>query len=782
MNGPRSEYKLPTSPLPPLRHKKGIDALRVDPTERPTRMRLSLDTSGRPYTGSLLRHETKDFGDEPAEDDKQGPVRTHRKAEDTPRTAAPFVRPSPSRSRLVSTTSKVLNLVRGIPRLSRDDDSVVGTPGSISHSAGLRVLAVTTAREDRHRWHGELSGPTLWIINIEGTKMNGREDIVMFPEEDPTLSKEEFEERQNEMSRKIGRNTVTYGWHKCVRGADDESSSQKGVLAQASRYYAGVATKDWNWKKSVFEYATGGLKAAVSGNTVDAIIAEIFFDLVKVFKSGDQIALFGFSRGAYICRILAQVIAYFGCEFKEDETRVEEVRQELRTMREKDFLSSGKKNPIEKFDVKQRIRVMGVFDTVAGQGIPDRANSDKHTMFSFPSKVVGSSYVDKAFHIFAIDENNPALCLLPMEQPQWERKDKIHPCFTQIGMEGVHGSVGNNGVRARWAMAVMADLVSGDHKDGKPFLRVNKKMICGYATHIRPAIRLSPWFYLHSSPFYPSTLKSPFGQIRTLPTNLEHTPPTTFIHKDVQVELGFKYVASRALRLKRTDKWIASMKGEMEKDVKGQAKEVTDDKSQATKATTKVTKFVYQWRVPFEPTEDVSDASPSAFIYEPGPTEERMKKLYNSRIQQYLKKYGIIDKDEPEDSTHVPDSAIDERVRQLYKVHREHRERGPSNVNKDAWDTDSGDDEGDKPDRPLRPRRVLSHILVDGVGGGPRRKRESGPPKSAAPSSRRGSVTAAFFKRSSVRGDTSGAPTPTNDTPLDLSFRRFRRPRRESVN
>lgn len=75
----------------------------------------------------------------------------------------------------------------------------------------------------------------------------------------------------------------------------------------------------WSWKpQSVFKnanYIYNNFKSGHDQITADGIIdnvAEAYFFLAKNYEPGDQIFLFGFSRGSYTQRILITLIRYIG--------------------------------------------------------------------------------------------------------------------------------------------------------------------------------------------------------------------------------------------------------------------------------------------------------------------------------------------------------------------------------------------------------------------------------------------------------------------------------------
>lgn len=136
----------------------------------------------------------------------------------------------------------------------------------------------------------------------------------------------------------------------------------------ASLYIEGVGTKS-----DVLGMMTG------YGTSARVRIAYAF--LIENYRPGDEIYLFGFSRGAYAARILNSMLLHAGIPsapdrstfelatlvydaMKADLTAAEEVERRARTAKElaKSSLVSGK--PVS-------VKVLGLWDTVSALGLPD---------------------------------------------------------------------------------------------------------------------------------------------------------------------------------------------------------------------------------------------------------------------------------------------------------------------------------------------------------------------------------------------------------------------------
>lgn len=131
----------------------------------------------------------------------------------------------------------------------------------------------------------------------------------------------------------------------------------------------------------------------------------------------DSLYLFGFSRGAYIARLLSWVLA--DCGIPEDvnncKNRIIQFREE-----QYDALNLQKENDILKLP-NGFIKFLGVWDTVKSSSYPDRKDSQL------------SPLVAKACHAMSLDEYRKNFDVLKFD---------ANPSVEQKWFAGVHGDVG----------------------------------------------------------------------------------------------------------------------------------------------------------------------------------------------------------------------------------------------------------------------------------------------------------------------------------------------------
>jgi len=198
-------------------------------------------------------------------------------------------------------------------------------------------------------------------------------------------------------------------------------------IAQIVFYQSGVGTQG----DLASKVAGGALGLGLSQNLRDA-----YTFVCNNYCEGDEIFLFGFSRGAYTARSVAGLIGYAGLLGKQDLDRFLEL---WKGYKEKD------KNPdvLKSFDGRHKnvpIKCIGVWDTVGSVGIP--AEFAKFDLFfkkyyGFFDTDLGE-HVEHAFHALALDERRknfvPTL---------WTQKPGVkNQELKQVWFAGVHCDVG----------------------------------------------------------------------------------------------------------------------------------------------------------------------------------------------------------------------------------------------------------------------------------------------------------------------------------------------------
>jgi uncharacterized protein (DUF2235 family) len=212
-------------------------------------------------------------------------------------------------------------------------------------------------------------------------------------------------------------------------------AKRDGATAQVIYYDQGVGTGN------VVDRLSGG----AFGEGLEENIHDAYRFLVADYEPGDEIFLFGFSRGAFTVRSLAGMIRKCGILRRESVHHYRAAVQLYRDanrpdtpvpmeFREKHSLSGP--DPID-------IRFLGVWDTVGALGIPLRGlrwlTRREH---QFHDTELSKS-VRFAYHALAIDERRA-----PFQPTLWTYKPKPGQAVEQVWFCGAHSDVGG-GYRER---------------------------------------------------------------------------------------------------------------------------------------------------------------------------------------------------------------------------------------------------------------------------------------------------------------------------------------------
>lgn len=202
-------------------------------------------------------------------------------------------------------------------------------------------------------------------------------------------------------------------------------------VEQIAHYEIGIATDSTGWQS--FLEGAAGLKVA------DRIKSAYRF-LCSNYQPGDEILLFGFSRGAFEARSLANMLDLVGLVRNGDEagTNTAWIAYETNTTAT-DRVALNAARSSSHFPV--RIRCLGVWDTVGNLGLPViTENRGPNSWFAFHDTTLQPS-VDVALHALAIDEPRGAFA-----PTLWTLKngEKLPPgqIVEQVWFAGNHSNVG----------------------------------------------------------------------------------------------------------------------------------------------------------------------------------------------------------------------------------------------------------------------------------------------------------------------------------------------------
>ncbi|MET0639577.1 MAG: DUF2235 domain-containing protein, partial [Hyphomicrobium sp.] len=201
-------------------------------------------------------------------------------------------------------------------------------------------------------------------------------------------------------------------------------------VRQLKRYVVGIASSQ--------DHGLAFLKGAIGFEAGDRIKAGYQF-LSNVYEPGDEIYLFGFSRGAYEARSLASFITLFGLAPKDSGFSIDDAWDLYRQPeRKRDFNAVAEIGAACHYPV--RIRCLGVWDTVGNIGNP-------YWSWAWLSRKLDHhdtrlhDTIDVALHALSIDEARGAFRPSLFTYPDDETLPS-HQHVEQVWFPGTHADVG----------------------------------------------------------------------------------------------------------------------------------------------------------------------------------------------------------------------------------------------------------------------------------------------------------------------------------------------------
>ncbi|KAJ8595919.1 hypothetical protein M405DRAFT_929205 [Rhizopogon salebrosus TDB-379] len=256
---------------------------------------------------------------------------------------------------------------------------------------------------------------------------------------------------------------------------DDRS----GVLIPQIVYYQSGVGAAHNLYSEYVDGATGA-------SLIDKV-QEAYAFISQNFHTGDEIFLFGFSRGAYTARMVAMFIGAIGVLNRTDmdyfpaiflayqqlgkdtdpnSTKTKKLTEWLSKWTSHD--SHGKRRA-DSDDDSFSIKCVGVFDTVGSVGLPEELthkSPSAKSIFGFPNNELGE-HIERAYHALAIDENRLDFDCCKFEQTDGGRqKGQI---LKQCWFSGTHSDIGGgwkehdlSDITLAWMAANIGDILSID--------------------------------------------------------------------------------------------------------------------------------------------------------------------------------------------------------------------------------------------------------------------------------------------------------------------------------
>lgn len=215
------------------------------------------------------------------------------------------------------------------------------------------------------------------------------------------------------------------------------------------------------YDKGVGTHAFDRLGGGIFGRGLSENIRDGYGWLAANFQPGDELFLFGFSRGAYTARSLAGLIRKCGILRAADQNHIQ---QAYDLYRDKNLAPDKPEATAFRssfaFELETRIKFIGVWDTVGSLGVPVTGVPFSRDFYEWHDTEL-SRIVDYAYHALAIDEH---------------RKDFAPTVWTAHKPENID-------VEQRWFVGSHSNVGGGYRNDPLPNLALawlqNKARHCG---------------------------------------------------------------------------------------------------------------------------------------------------------------------------------------------------------------------------------------------------------------------------------------------------------------
>ncbi|OUR73299.1 hypothetical protein A9Q78_04025 [Methylophaga sp. 41_12_T18] len=206
----------------------------------------------------------------------------------------------------------------------------------------------------------------------------------------------------------------------------------RGIASHDQQNIKQVVFYDWGIGSYHDKFSGGSFGEGLEKNVMDA-----YRFLVHNYEAGDEIYLFGFSRGAYTIRSLCGLMNNCSLLKPAEGKRIEQAFALYKNKRHKPN-SPYSHNWRADYAVQQEVNItfVGVWDTVGAMGLPFSVFGlikDKHLFYD---RKLGSNVV-KARHALSLDELRD-----DFEPTIWEPKPGVD--LKQVWFAGVHSDVGGS--------------------------------------------------------------------------------------------------------------------------------------------------------------------------------------------------------------------------------------------------------------------------------------------------------------------------------------------------
>lgn len=217
---------------------------------------------------------------------------------------------------------------------------------------------------------------------------------------------------------------------------------------QIGFYDPGVGTISNSGAWSKFKNQAKGVFGLATGNGLDANVLDAYRFLVQHYDEGDEIFLFGFSRGAHTVRVLAGFINMVGILHAHQEHLGSYALTAYKQSSNKDDFKLAWRVQEVLATRRATIRFMGCWDTVASVIVPRPDRMYLPSLETLPY-TESNPCVQVFRHACAIDERRRMFRLSRWDQPQpfkinpfVKTEDADDQDIKQVWFAGVHADIG----------------------------------------------------------------------------------------------------------------------------------------------------------------------------------------------------------------------------------------------------------------------------------------------------------------------------------------------------
>lgn len=175
-----------------------------------------------------------------------------------------------------------------------------------------------------------------------------------------------------------------------------------------------------------------------AGSGINLSILDGYAALASRYEPGDNLMLFGFSRGAYAARSLAGFIGRIGLLRRELATE-RRIQRAFRLYEAAEVGDAARAFTAKYCHDQAPINVLGVWDTVKALGLPYPLLNRLAPMATEFHDHLLSPSTENAFHAIAIDENRTSYECLP-----WKTDPGSTANVEQAWFPGAHGDIGGH--------------------------------------------------------------------------------------------------------------------------------------------------------------------------------------------------------------------------------------------------------------------------------------------------------------------------------------------------